>query len=56
MPIGASNNPQTMWFERSLGVYAMFDYNRTFNDVHNVSATLLGYWDKFHDNAVVIDR
>ena len=56
MPIGASNNPQTMWFERSLGAYAMFDYNRTFNNVHTVSATLLGYWDKYHDNAVVVDR
>ena len=28
---------------RNFGVYAMFDYNKTFCDVHHVSANLLGY-------------
>jgi len=29
--------------QRRFGFYAMFDYDRTFNDVHHVSGNLLGY-------------
>jgi len=31
------------YFERRFGFYGMFDYNRTFSDVHNIYATLVGY-------------
>jgi len=30
-------------FDRKFGFYGMFDYNRTFSDVHNIYGTLLGY-------------
>lgn len=35
------------YFERRFGFYAMFDYNRTFSDVHNIYGTLLGYGQRF---------
>lgn len=30
-------------YNRRLGIYGMFDYNRTFNDNHDLNASLLGY-------------
>ncbi len=30
-------------FDRKFGFYGMFDYNRTFSDVHNIYGTLVGY-------------
>jgi len=31
------------YFERRFGFYGMFDYNRTFSDIHNIYWTLVGY-------------
>lgn len=30
-------------YNRRLGIYGVFDYKRTFNDVHEINANLLGY-------------
>jgi TonB-linked SusC/RagA family outer membrane protein len=35
------------YFERRFGFYAMFDYNRTFSDVHNISSSLVAYGQRF---------
>ena len=37
-------------FIRRMGVYGLFDYNRTFNGVHNVSGLLLGYYNTLDQN------
>jgi len=46
------NTPE---FIRRYGAYAMFDYNRTFNNVHSVNGTLVGYYSMFEQNGVVVD-
>ena len=33
--------------QRRFGFYGMFDYNRTFNSVHNISANLLGFFNQY---------
>ena len=38
-----NQNVGNAYGQRRFGVYAMFDYDRTFNDVHHVSGNLLGY-------------
>lgn len=43
-------------FLRRTGAYAMFDYNRTFNEVHSLSASLLGYFDKVNVEGVTINN
>ena len=35
------------YFERRFGFYGMFDYNRTFADVHNIYGTLIGFGQRF---------
>ncbi len=35
------------YFQRRFGFYGMFDYNRTFSDIHNLSGTLVGYGQRF---------
>ncbi len=39
--------------ERTFGFYGMFDYKRTFKDVHNISGILLGYTGLTYVNDVV---
>jgi len=34
-------------YQRRFGFYGMFDYDRTFGDVHHVSGTLLGYGNNY---------
>lgn len=43
-------------FGRTMGFNAMFDYNRTFNDDHNVSATLLGYYNSYDQDSVLLTK
>jgi TonB-linked SusC/RagA family outer membrane protein len=35
------------YFQRRFGFYAMFDYNRTFSDVHNLSSSLVAYGQRY---------
>jgi hypothetical protein len=44
-----------MRYMRRIGTYAMFDYARTFNQVHSVTGTFLGYYDTYRQNDVQID-
>ncbi|MDD4922839.1 MAG: SusC/RagA family TonB-linked outer membrane protein, partial [Bacteroidales bacterium] len=54
---GVQNMPvSSMYFERRIGTYAMFDYAKTIGKDHTIAATLLGYWDKFRQDAVLIDQ
>ena len=46
----------TPYFERRIGAHAMLDYDRTFNEDHHVTGTLLAYWDKFKINNILIDQ
>jgi TonB-linked SusC/RagA family outer membrane protein len=41
-------------FLRRTGAYAMLDYNRTINEDHSLSASLLGYFDKVNIEGVTI--
>lgn len=36
------------FYNRRLGIYGMFDYNRTFNEDHEVKASLLGYTSSYN--------
>ena len=38
---------------RVVGFYGMFDYQRTFNDVHNVSGMLIGYHNSIRVNDII---
>lgn len=38
-----TQNITNEYFERRFGFYGMLDYNRTFNDLHSVSAALVGF-------------
>lgn len=42
-------------FVRRIGSYAMLDYSRTFNDVHSISGTLVGYFNMTEQNNVTVD-
>jgi TonB-linked SusC/RagA family outer membrane protein len=49
---GADSRPGTQniastYYERRFGFYAMLDYDRTFDDVHHVSGSLLGYGNRY---------
>lgn len=46
----------TPYFERRIGTNLMLNYDRTFHDVHHVTATLLAYYDRFKYNNITIDR
>ena len=53
---GVQNLPaQLMAYLRRVGTYAMLDYSRTFNGMHRITGTLLGYYDSYRQNAVIID-
>ena len=39
-------------YNRRLGFYGTFDYNRTFNEVHEVKASLLGYSTMYEGNTI----
>jgi TonB-linked SusC/RagA family outer membrane protein len=56
IPTTSNSSFTTPYFERRIGANAMLDYDRTFKDVHHVTATLLAYWDKFRINNVTIDE
>lgn len=47
-----SQNVSNPYFDRKFGMYAMFDYNRTFADVHNLGGSLIlfGNKDNFQGN------
>src|SRR5690606_17700171 len=38
-----NQNVGNAYYERRFGFYGMLDYNRTFDDIHSVSAALLGF-------------
>ncbi|MCK5135436.1 MAG: SusC/RagA family TonB-linked outer membrane protein [Bacteroidales bacterium] len=40
---------------RKTGAYAMFNYERTFKEVHSVTGTLLGYYNSLRMNEVIVD-
>lgn len=40
-------------FERNIGFYGMFDYQRTFDEVHNITGMLIGYHNLFEVNNVM---
>ncbi len=42
-----SQNVSNSLFQRRFGFYAMFDYDRTFGDVHHVTGSLLGYGNRY---------
>jgi len=46
----ASQNVESRYFRRRMGFYGMFSYDRTFDDIHHVSGTFLGYGTTFKDN------
>ncbi len=41
---------------RTMGLNMMFDYNRTFNDDHHVSGTLLGYYNSYDQDSVLLTK
>lgn len=41
-------------FFRNISVNAMFNYKRTFDDIHNVSGALLGYYNQLQLNGVLL--
>lgn len=45
----------TPYFERRVGTNLQLDYDRTFDDVHHVTGTLLAYWQRFKYNNITID-
>ena len=53
---GVQNVPRAnMGYMRRVGTYALLDYARTFND-HSLTGTLLGYYDTYRVNGVIIDE
>jgi TonB-linked SusC/RagA family outer membrane protein len=59
-PIGADlstgvENLGGAGFVRRVGAYAMLDYNRTFNEDHSITGSLLGYFDQFSIQNVVVN-
>ena len=42
-------------FLRRVGTYAMLDYDHTFNEVHSVTGSLLGYFDQINAEGVIVD-
>lgn len=42
-------------FKRTLGTYAMLNYDRTFNSKHSFTGTILAYYNTSHSNYVVVD-
>ena len=51
---GADTRPGTQvvgntYFRRRIGFYGLFDYDRTFDDLHHVSGSLLGYGSHFKE-------
>lgn len=42
-------------YTRNVGAYATFNYDRTFNTKHNITGTLLGYFNSTHLSYVVVD-
>ena len=53
---GVQNIPRNnMSYLRRIGTYAVLDYARTFNEVHSVTGTFLGYYDTYRVNGVQID-
>jgi hypothetical protein len=52
---GKDSNPGTQnvegrYFKRTMGFYGLFSYDRTFDDLHHVTGSLLGYGTTFKDN------
>lgn len=45
----------TPYFERKISSNLQLNYDRTFNDDHHVTGTLLAYWQRFKYNNVTID-
>jgi TonB-linked SusC/RagA family outer membrane protein len=49
-----TQNLNTAYYTRRMGYNATLDYARTFNDVHTVTGTLLGYYNKLVQDMVLI--
>ncbi len=56
LPFEDANGVPLMSYQRRIGAYAMFDYARTFSDVHNITGTLLAYSDILRVNDILEDE
>jgi TonB-linked SusC/RagA family outer membrane protein len=45
-----TQNVESRYFRRRMGFYGLFSYDRTFENVHHVTGSLLGFGSTFKDN------